>query len=80
MFEKGMNSYIDGDWVNAQGNFNSAFMLKPLDSPTVFLQEYMDSMKNLAPEDWKGVRDLDKKQQIPEIENKITEMNGNAAD
>ena len=75
-----MNSYIDGDWVNAQGNFNSAFMLKLLDSPLVFLQEYMDSMKNLAPEDWKGVRDLDKKQQIPEIENKITEMNGNAAD
>ena len=65
-FSKAVDNYIDGDWVNASANLSHAVILNPHDGPMRWLTEYMESLKNLAPEDWKGMRDLDKKQEIPE--------------
>ena len=66
---KGLDSYIDGDWVNATSNLQNAKMIMPFDGPLCWLSDYLDSRKNLAPEDWKGVRDLDQKHNVPELEN-----------
>ena len=79
LFQKAIDNYIDGDWVNAQSNLASAVLLKPHDGPLTWMQEFMDNQKNLAPEDWSGIRDLDLKKSMPEIDNnKIAEISGNA--
>ena len=58
-FQKALDNYIDGDWVNAQSNLASCMMITPQDGPMTWMSEFMESQKNLAPETWKGVRDLD---------------------
>ena len=66
-----MDSYVDGDWVNSQSNLTVAMGIKPKDGPLHWMQDYMENAKNLAPEDWRGMRDLDKKQSVPEVESKL---------
>lgn len=68
-FQKAVDNYIDGDWVNSQANLMSAKMIIPFDGPLCWLSEFMEQRKNLPPEEWKGVRDLDLKQSVPEMEN-----------
>ena len=71
-----MDSYIDGDWLNAQSNILGALIHSPHDGPMRWLQEFMDGYKNLAPEDWANMRDLDKKQKWPEWDAKNDTMLG----
>lgn len=35
------------------------------DGPLVWMNEYLEQHKNLAPDNWKGFRDLDMKQPTP---------------
>ena len=42
-------------------------MTNPLDGPLRWLSEYLESNKSLAPDNWKGFRDLEKKQEVPEF-------------
>ena len=65
-FSKALDSYIDGDWVNAQSNIQTAQTVNIADGPMKWMTDYMESSKNLAPENWKGFRDLDMKQQAPQ--------------
>ena len=65
-FQKALDSYTDGDWVNAQSNLASCKMMLPYDGPMTWMSDYMESAKNLPPETWKGVRDLDVKQEAPD--------------
>ena len=60
-FQKSLENYVDGDWVNAQSNLNNCLMMNPLDGPTIWMSEYLEKHKNLAPDTWKGCRDLDMK-------------------
>mmetsp|Transcript_2397 Transcript_2397/g.3305 ORF Transcript_2397/g.3305 Transcript_2397/m.3305 type:complete len:117 (-) Transcript_2397:125-475(-) len=65
-FTKAVENYIDGDWVNAQSNLNSAQqMISHADGPSAWMGEYLESNKNLAPDNWRGYRDLDMKQREP---------------
>ena len=61
-FSKALDNYIDGDWVNAQSNLSNALILNPIDGPLRWLTDYLEGHKNLAPETWRGCRDLDQKQ------------------
>jgi hypothetical protein len=65
-FMKGYLNYIEGDWVNAQNNFQQAMVYFPLDGPSRFFCDFMEKHKNLAPDHWKGCRDLDLKPNPPE--------------
>ena len=41
-FGMAVQSYIDGDWINAQGSLFTARDIQPSDGPTKFLIEYLD--------------------------------------
>jgi len=59
LFEKAVDFYIEGDWLNAQQNLTMAAQLNFTDQPVRFLQEYLERSKNLPPEDWQNARDID---------------------
>ena len=42
-------------------------MINPLDGALRWMIEFLESHKNLAPENWKGMRDLDMKPQVPDF-------------
>jgi len=77
-YQKALDSYIDGDWVNSQSNLRNCEMTNPLDGPLRWLSEYLESNKSLAPDNWKGFRDLEKKQEVPEFG--ITKNEGGQAE
>ena len=79
-FGMGVQSYIDGDWINAQGSLFTARDIQPSDGPTKFLIEYLEQHKNLCPEQWKGVRDIDKLLDGPDKEMSDQEEDENALD
>lgn len=60
-FSKALDSYIDGDWQNAQSNLTTARQVNALDGPLKWMTDYMENAKNLAPENWAGFRDLEMK-------------------
>ena len=64
-YQKALDNYIDGDWVNAQSNLQTCLISNPQDGPLRWMMDYLETHKNLAPENWKGVRDLELKQQAP---------------
>ena len=70
-FQKGYENYIDGDWVNAQNNLQQAMAYFPFDGPSRFMSEFMEKSKNLAPDYWKGSRDLDLKPNPPDSDGKF---------
>ena len=63
-YQKSLENYVDGDWVNAQSNLTNALMMMPNDGPARWMSTYLERQKNLVPEGWSGFRDLDKKQQV----------------
>lgn len=65
-FQKGVENYIDGDWGNALGNFKAAQIQNPRDGPLQWIMAYITAANERNPEDWKGFRDLDLKQVVPE--------------
>ena len=66
-YQKALENYIDGDWVNAQSNLNNCAMMMPNDGPMLWMSEFLEKQKNLAPEGWAGYRDLNHKQPVQEI-------------
>ena len=67
-FTMARESYVDGDWVNAQLGINNALSIVPNDGPCKWMMSYLEKSKMLAPEDWIGVRDIDKKLEPPAID------------
>ena len=73
MFFRGLDSYIDGDWVFAQSSFQSAMeKLTPgtKDGPLEYMLKLMDKNKGGAPEEWETTHafDWDKKPVPPEVD------------
>ena len=66
IWEKCLDNYLEGDWVNAQANISLAQNFFPFDGPCRWMKDYMESHKNIAPESWVGVRDIDMKMELPE--------------
>jgi class 3 adenylate cyclase len=59
-FDKGMDSYILGQWDKAKINFDKCLTIHE-DNPTKVLLEYIGRYDNTAPEDWNGYRSLTSK-------------------
>jgi len=66
LWEKCLDNYLEGDWVNAQANISLAQNFYPLDGPCRWLKEFMEGQKNIAPESWVGIRDIDLKMELAE--------------
>lgn len=64
-FDKGRESYVSGDWINAQTALNMALAIQPFDGPSKWLLNYLEKNKVLPPEDWNGIRDIDRKMDAP---------------
>lgn len=70
---RGLESYIDGDWVFAQSSFFSAQeKLTPgtKDGPLEYMIKLLEKAKGVAPDDWDGIHawDHDKKPIPPEVD------------
>ena len=77
LYEKGLQSYIIGDWIGAQMAFNLCQdKLQPQrlegkdkgDGPLNFMLKLMERTKAMAPDDWNNAYDWDKKPVPPEID------------
>lgn len=71
IFQKAFENYIEGDWVNAYANLTQVQLMNSYDGPTKWMIEYMESLKNIPPENWQGFRDIDFKPEFPELQNPI---------
>jgi len=60
-------NYLEGDWLNALNNVNLALNYSHMDGPARWMKELLEQHKNLPPDNWIGVRDIDKKMDLPEI-------------
>lgn len=60
-FEKGMNSYIAGDWSDSKYWVEQALQIKPNDGPSETLMNVMAEEDFKAPSDWSGFRVLTEK-------------------
>lgn len=60
-YQRGLDSYIQGDWVQAQMSWKRCEELDPfkLDGAVVHMLKLMESKKAQAPDDWKGGYDWD---------------------
>ncbi len=67
-YNKAREAFHDGDWVNANAALALASQYSPFDGPTKWMQAYIEKNKMQAPESWKGVRDIDHKQEPPPID------------
>ena len=67
IFAKARESYAEGDWINASTALNMATQYFPNDGPCKWMLQFLEKSKLLPPDDWKGVRDIDKKLEPPNI-------------
>lgn len=72
-FFRGLESYIDGDWVFAQSSFLSAMEKQSStfkDGPLEYMIKLMEKSKAVPPEDWDNNHafDWDKKPIPPEVD------------
>jgi class 3 adenylate cyclase len=68
LYEKGLQSYLVGDWVGAQMAFNLCQDLEKNDGALQYMLKLMEKTKALPPEDWQGVFNWDFKPIPPEID------------
>lgn len=63
IWEKGFNSYIDGDWNEARDKFKETlnYFDNEEDGPSKTLLDFMADHNNTSPSDWKGIRKLTSK-------------------
>lgn len=66
-FQKALDNYIDGDWLNAASNLIVAGQLVKDDGPSAWMAAHIDKYKSLPPEDWSGVRNIDQKDKAPQL-------------
>jgi hypothetical protein len=67
-FQKARESLYDGDWINAQSGLKNAMIFVQNDGPTNWMLSYLEKHKMQPPDDWKGIRDIDAKQEPPPID------------
>ena len=67
-FERSIRNYAEGDWINASGALSMAMSLGVNDGPSKWLYAYLEKNKQIVPEGWAGVRDIDKKLEPPPID------------
>ena len=60
-FNKGRDSFTEGDWINANTALTMAAQYSPQDGPTKWMMSFIEKNKMQPPDDWKGVRDIDAK-------------------
>jgi len=60
-FRAGFNSYIGGDWSTAKRKFEECLNINPEDGPTKTLYSVLKENDFIAPEEWKGFRELTEK-------------------
>lgn len=68
MYMKGLESYIQGDWMQAQQAFNFCLDLMKDDGPLDHMLKLMDKTKAIPPELWNGGLNWDLKAVPPEID------------
>jgi adenylate cyclase len=54
-FEKGLESYRQGDWTAARASFEKALRARPEDGPSRLLRDRCSHLMAQPPEDWNGV-------------------------
>jgi hypothetical protein len=69
-YQRGLDSYIQGDWVQAQMAWNLCVELDPKkqDGALIHMLKLMERTKAQVPDDWKGGYDWDQKLEAPEEE------------
>ncbi|MDR3547049.1 MAG: adenylate/guanylate cyclase domain-containing protein [Candidatus Pacebacteria bacterium] len=58
LFKGAYDNYIAGKWESAVDGLNEVLKIKPDDGPSQNLKQYMGSLGNKAPEEWRGCREL----------------------
>lgn len=57
-FGEGYKKYISGDWKGAEEIFGQCLKANGNDGPTLTLTGYMKELNYVAPDTWKGFREL----------------------
>ena len=73
IFRQAFKTYISGDWNHAYDNIDRALELLDNDGPTRAMQRYMAYFRFQTHEEWNGFRDIDKKINIEELNQKFEE-------
>ena len=58
-YKDALDSYIDGEWRFATQMLVNCLTISPEDGPSKELFRYIQSMKEVCPEEWLGYRDYD---------------------
>lgn len=61
VFKRGMEYYIQGNWIKAKEKFEEGLIKKIDDGPCKTLLVFMQKSFFIKPEDWKGFRELTEK-------------------
>jgi len=61
LWEEGLEAYINGNWKRARLMFDRCLVTKENDGPSHTLLNYMKGFDYIAPESWKGYRELTEK-------------------
>lgn len=67
-FQKARESFFEGDWINANTGLTMAIQYSPHDGPVKWMMQYIEKHKMQPPDEWKGIRDIDAKQEPPPID------------
>lgn len=68
LYDKGLQSYILGDWVQAQMAWQMCSDQFKSDGPLAYMLSIMEKTKAMAPENWNGGMNMDLKPEPPEVE------------
>ena len=61
LFKSGYESYIKGDWPACKHKLEECLNISPIDGPTNALYQVLKSSQFMAPNTWKGYRELTEK-------------------
>jgi hypothetical protein len=67
-YQKARESFFEGDWINANTGLSMAAQYMPQDGPTRWMLAHIEKNKMQPPDEWKGARDIDAKQEPPPID------------
>lgn len=63
-----LQNYLDGDWVGAQGYINNILETRKDDPIANAFLGYMEKKGFMMPDGWKGVRNIDEKEKVPDMD------------
>ena len=67
LFKVFYQHYVEGDWIRAQEILTQCLNINSDDGPCLTLNEYMERLKNIPPDEWEGYRDIDEKDAAPSM-------------